>query len=229
MRWTVPVAVPGPRVVIPAGRTRLTTRVTSLVAPVRSSVAVSIAASVRSASASPWTVTAAGLTLTVLTWKPLLGAPLIWAATGTVRVCWAPTRIWTRIVWGSMATGLRALLRASTAISGTSWSTSRPDGWITTRAIAAVARLTTEAGPETTTELADRTGVWGCSPATGAPSSTLTGTLLEISGSSWTWTTWGSKSRIWTRGSAAWTWTCTVENGVPARGVAVDRSTVAVK
>ena len=65
VRWTVTEHVPGPTAVIPAGRTRLTTRVTSPVAPLRSTVAVSIDATAPRASASPSTVTAAGLTVTL--------------------------------------------------------------------------------------------------------------------------------------------------------------------
>ncbi len=104
-----------------------------------------------------------------------------------------------------------------------------PDGWMTTRAWAAVTSRTIDSGPDTVAVVADRTGSRISSPGGTSPRSTWTGTVFVTSGSSWTRMDDGLKSTIVTRGSIALTSTLTMTDGLPGWGCACDRSTVAPK
>ena len=123
----------------------------------------------------------------------MAGVPVTTGLTGRV-FDWSPlpTEIFTRTVLGSMLTGLRTSPRMSTATRSTVWSTSIPDGWMTTAARAAVAWRTTDSGPDTTAWSTDRTGSRISSPPGTWPWSTWIGTVFDTSGSSWTVMSGGS-------------------------------------
>ncbi len=80
----------------------------------------------------------------------------------------------------------------STATRSTVWSTSIPDGWMTTLACAAVTWRTTDSGPDTVAWSFERTGSRISRPGGMSPWSTWIGTVFDTSGSSWTVTSAGS-------------------------------------
>src|SRR5579884_2626975 len=112
------------------------------------------------ASASPLTETTGGSTVTDETAYPSAGLPTTSGLTGRVRD-WARevTTIRTWTLGGSISTGLLVSPKTSTATRGTSASTSRPEGWMTTWARAAVTSRTTDAGPATTALWTESWGV----------------------------------------------------------------------
>ena len=74
---------------------------------------------------------------------------------GTVFVAVSPVTLIVTWTWsGLRSAGPISLPSWSTATSGTSWSTSIADGWMSTCARAAATRRTTESGPETLTDVA---------------------------------------------------------------------------
>ena len=159
---------------------------------------MSTRASAASGSASPSTRTVAGSTVISSISKPAAGVPVTTGDTGSVRVSgWENTRIEMRAVVGDTSAGLRASPTASTGIRATSSSTSIPEGWITTSARAATTWSTIVFGPLTVTVLGVAVSVPTWRPSGTSPRSISTGTILVMSGSSWTVTMAGVTSRIW--------------------------------
>ena len=99
----------------------------------------------------------------------MTGSVLVWAFAKTGIVTWT--------VGGSTRTGVRALPRLSTAISGTSRSTDRPCGSIVTSAWAATTYFTTESGPDTETVSWLSSGFPTSMSAGVGPVLTMTGTV----------------------------------------------------
>ena len=189
-RWTVTVALVVAPSVTPWGGTRATVRTTSVRAPATLTARVGIAVRGASAAASPWTVTSGGSAAADTTSYPDAGVPATTGEIGSVRVVeLLDTETWTCALGGEMSTCDTGSPRPSIATRSTSWFTSRPAGWIRTRATAETTWSTCERGPVTVTSAGVATGSDADRPVGRAPRSTTTGTVASSSGS----------MRIWTR------------------------------
>ena len=103
-------------------------------------------------SASPSTVTTEGAAVTLAISNPAAGVPVTIGVTGTDRLSRSvKTGIVTRAVAGETSIGRTAFPSASTAMSGTSWSKSRPPGSMTTSARTDATWAIADSGPDTVT------------------------------------------------------------------------------